>query len=54
MPVEEEAFPARLTARRVAFRKGAVHSAKLRKAAPVRLQLQRQFVPQTFFYYIPQ
>lgn len=49
---EEEAL-ARLIARRGAFRRSA-RPAKLRKAAPARLQLQRQFVPQPVFYYVAQ
>ncbi|XP_005177257.1 titin-like [Musca domestica] len=52
---EEEAVEsARLTARRAGARKSAVRAAKLRKAAPARLQLQRQFVPQPIFYYVSQ
>ncbi|XP_061390792.1 small ribosomal subunit protein bS16-like [Musca vetustissima] len=52
---EEEAVEsARLTARRAGARKSAARPAKLRKAAPARLQLQRQFVPQPIFYYITQ
>lgn len=51
--VAEEEVPARLTARRGALRKSA-RPAKLRKAAPARLQLQRQFVAQPVFYYVAQ
>ncbi|XP_073842466.1 uncharacterized protein [Musca autumnalis] len=52
---EEEAVEsARLTARRAAARKSAVRAAKLRKAAPARLQRQRQFVAQPVFYYVAQ
>ncbi|XP_073842465.1 uncharacterized protein [Musca autumnalis] len=52
---EEEAVEsARLTARRAGARKSAVRAAKLRKAAPARLQRQRQFVAQPVFYYITQ
>lgn len=52
---EEEPTPARLTARRTAsVRKSSVRPAKLRKAAPARLQLQPQFVPQPLFYYVAQ
>ncbi|XP_065362242.1 uncharacterized protein LOC135955806 [Calliphora vicina] len=53
--VEEEAAPARLTARRTSSaRRSSVRPAKLRKAAPARLQLQPQFVPQPLFYYVAQ
>lgn len=52
---EEEAAPARLTARRTSsVRRSSVRPAKLRKAAPARLQLQPQFVPQPIFYYVAQ
>ncbi|XP_005177255.1 uncharacterized protein LOC101887998 [Musca domestica] len=62
-PPEEESFPARLTARRAGARRVAVRPAKLRKpvraqpaklrkAAPARLQVQPQYVPQPLFYYI--
>ncbi|XP_075163750.1 uncharacterized protein LOC142236401 [Haematobia irritans] len=51
---EEEAAiaSARLIARRGAIRKSSGRSAKLRKAAPARLQLQRQFATQPIVYYI--
>ncbi|XP_059216841.1 uncharacterized protein LOC131994241 [Stomoxys calcitrans] len=44
---EEAIATARLIARR-----GGVRPAKLRKAAPARLQLQRQFAAQPVFYYV--
>ncbi|XP_061390766.1 fibrous sheath CABYR-binding protein-like [Musca vetustissima] len=52
---EEEAVEsARFTARRAGARRVAARPAKLRKAAPARLQLQRQFVAQPVFYYVAQ
>ncbi|XP_058980117.1 uncharacterized protein LOC131803108 [Musca domestica] len=65
VPTEEEIASARLTARRAGARRAAVRSAKLRKpvraspaklrkAAPARLQVQPQYVPQPIFYYISQ
>ncbi|XP_013104093.1 fibrous sheath CABYR-binding protein [Stomoxys calcitrans] len=51
---EETVASSRLTARRGAVRKSSVRSAKLRKAAPARLQLQRQVAAQPVFYYVAQ
>lgn len=52
-PEQEEPAPARLTARRTtSVRRSSVRPAKLRKAAPARLQLQPKFVPQPLFYYV--
>ncbi|XP_005177256.1 uncharacterized protein LOC101888174 [Musca domestica] len=52
--VAEAVESARLTARRAGARKSAVRPAKLRKAAPARLQLQRQFVAQPVYFYVAQ
>ncbi|XP_075160484.1 uncharacterized protein LOC142233443 [Haematobia irritans] len=52
--VAQEEVSSRLVSRRGTVRKSSVRPAKLRKAAPARLQLQRQFVPQPVFYYVAQ